>query len=245
VSGLVRKEIDRRTAIKWMTGMAATVVTVGITGREAGAELAAPAADATGTWPNLDLTPITGPGYGTDPDLVRPKTLWPLTLSEAEKRLIDQLADIICPADEGGPSAVAVGVTAVIDEWVSAPYESQQADRLLIVPGLVWINEEAQRRFGKDFGQASDAQRLNLIDDIAWWGDPTPDELHMPKRFFDKLRQLVLGAYFSSPEGVKDIGYLGNMPISGPWPGPSREAVLHLNGVLESLGFEPEPLPAG
>ena len=66
MSGLVRKEIDRRTAIKWMTGMAATVLTVGITGREAVAELAAPAADATGTWPNLDLTPITGPGYGTD-----------------------------------------------------------------------------------------------------------------------------------------------------------------------------------
>ena len=54
------------------------------------------------------------------------------------------LSDLICPADERGPSATAVGVPDVIDEWV-APYAGQQR-REQIVNGLL-LNDEAQLRW--------------------------------------------------------------------------------------------------
>ena len=36
---------------------------------------------------------------------------------------------------------------------------------------------------------------------------------------------------------MDDIGYLGNVPINGDYPGPSEEALAHLDGVLVALGL--------
>ena len=65
------------------------------------------------------------------------------------------LSDIICPADERGPAATDVGVPDVIDEWVSAPYSSQQRDRVEIINGLQWLDDEAAMRFGSSFVSAN------------------------------------------------------------------------------------------
>ena len=65
-------------------------------------------------------------GIGGDPNLFKKEIPWPRVLSDAEKRTVAALADLIIPADEHGPAASAVGVPDFIDEWVSAPYEQQQ-----------------------------------------------------------------------------------------------------------------------
>ncbi|MBT5682665.1 MAG: gluconate 2-dehydrogenase subunit 3 family protein, partial [Gammaproteobacteria bacterium] len=44
-------------------------------------------------------------------------------------------------------------------------------------------------------------------------------------------------AYFASPEGTKDIGYIGNTPIAGDYPGPTPEAMAHLDKMLSDLGL--------
>ena len=62
-------------------------------------------------------------------------------------------------------------------------------------------------------------------------------ELEGPRQFFAALRTLVVGAYYTSPEGVQELGYLGNRPISGDWPGPSAEAMTHLQDQLDKLGL--------
>jgi len=54
---------------------------------------------------------------------------------------------------------------------------------------------------------------------------------------FSVLRNLVLAAFFSTPEGTKDIGYLGNVPIPGDYPGPTSEAMAHLAIELKKLGL--------
>jgi len=54
-------------------------------------------------------------------------------------------------------------------------------------------------------------------------------------QFFSRLRRLVFGGYFTSPEGVEDIGYIGNVPIAGDYPGPTDEAMEHLNRVIADL----------
>ena len=53
--------------------------------------------------------------------------------------------------------------------------------------------------------------------------------------FFSKLRTLVFGGYFTSPEGMVDIGYIGNIPIIGDYPGPTDEAMTHLNEIIANL----------
>lgn len=46
-----------------------------------------------------------------------------------------------------------------------------------------------------------------------------------------------VGIVFCSPEGVKDMGYLGNVPIVADYPGPTDEAMVHLDKVLDPLGL--------
>ena len=96
-----------------------------------------------------------------------PARPWPLSMSGEQRELVSILADIVIPREGNKPSASEVNVTNVIDEWVSAPYPSFQSDRLEILSGLVWLDEESMRRFDKKLVQASPQQRLQIIDDIA------------------------------------------------------------------------------
>jgi hypothetical protein len=52
---------------------------------------------------------------------------------------------VIIPADDDSPSASAVGVPDFIDEWISSPYPAQAGDRRIVLDGLQWIDDEAQR----------------------------------------------------------------------------------------------------
>jgi hypothetical protein len=56
--------------------------------------------------------------------------------------------------------------------------------------------------------------------------------------FFERFRFLSVGAFYTTEAGIEDIGYIGNVPISGEYPGPSTEAMTHLAGVLEQLDIE-------
>ena len=149
--------------------------------------------------------------------------------------LVAHLSDIICPADDGGPSATEVGVPDVIDEWVSAPYESQQSDRVLILNGLQWLDDEAGRRFNKLFMTVRASEQIQIIDDIAYASKASEPAFEHAVLFFAKLRTLVFGGYFTSPEGIGDIGYMGNVPVLGDYPGPTEEAMAHLNDVIANM----------
>ena len=128
-----------------------------------------------------------------------------------------------------------VGVPDVIDEWVSAPYEAQHNDRELILNGLQWLDDEANRRFNKAFMEAGEEEQTRIIDDIAYSEKADDPEFEHAVLFFAKLRTLVFGGYFTSPEGMEDIGYMGNTPILGDYPGPSKEAMTHLNEIIANL----------
>ncbi len=228
-------KISRRESLKWLGSMTSVVVIGGVvvacdTPQE-------PMPDVTGesNWPNLSFEPIDAPGYGTDPDMLNPIAPWPKTLTSDQLNMVAHLSDVICPEDEGGPAATAVGVPDVIHEWVSAPYPSQQSDRVLILNGLQWLNDEANRRFSNNFMVVSESEQVQIIDDIAYEAQLEVAEFEHAAIFFAKLRTLVLGGYFTSPEGMTDIGYMGNVPILGDYPGPTDEAKTHLEQVIANL----------
>ena len=61
--------------------------------------------------------------------------------------------------------------------------------------------------------------------------------LQQPAAVFNRLRSLVLAAYFCSEAGSREIGYQGNIAISGDYPGPTEKAKAHHDGILDELGL--------
>ena len=164
-------------------------------------------------------------------------TPWPLTLDKKQRESLRIAADLMLPADDHSPSAGTLHIDAFIDEWVSAPYPAMQADRPLIVSGLAWLDAESQHRFNRTFAQASDAQRRAIFDTVAFKDKVHPDYAK-PAEFFVRLRSLMIGGFYSLPEGMKDIGYMGNAPSLGEYPGPTPEALAHLNAALTKLNLK-------
>ena len=206
--------IDRRVAIKWMLAVSAGAMLA--RGRALGG--AAAGADA----------PVEA-GYGTDPNLLKPYKAgdyWALTFNQAQRRQAAVLADIILPAEGASPSASSIGVVDFLDEWVSAPYPDNVRDRKIILDGLSWVDDESVRRFGKPFTSAADSEKISLCEEMSrsTQGQPDPGSAHA---FFRLLRDLVASGYYTTPMGMRDIGYVGNMPLA-KFEGPPAELIQKL-----------------
>jgi hypothetical protein len=221
--------ISRRDTLAWMSAALAGPWVVG-----AGEPVFAQG--DTGLWKDVDVTPITGAGYGSDPNLTKPSVPWPLTLTGEQRATLRIAADLMLPADDHSPSGSAAQLDAFIDEWVSAPYPDQQRDRRLILSGLQWLDAESAARFGHGFAAARDSERKAIFDLVAFKGKVQPG-YSRPAFFFSRLRGLMLGGFYSRPEGLLDIGYIGNTP-STSYAGPSADALAHLNAALAKLDIK-------
>jgi len=202
--------MDRRTSIKWMLSAAATVPSLRFA-------IAGDAAARDVAW--------NQPGYGTDPDLQKVWMTgepWPLTLTKNGRETAKALADLIIPAEGGSPAASEVGVVDFIDEWISSPYPQQRGDRPIVLDGLLWIEAESQKRFQKAFPALGDAQRAQIADDICT--AKSKPEFADAARFFAKFRDLTAGGFYTTPVGMKDIGYTGNVALT-KFDGPPLEAL--------------------
>lgn len=177
-------------------------------------------------------------GYGTDPNLVNPVIPWRRTMTDAQLDLSAALCDVILPADDHSPAASGLGVHEFIDEWVSAPYPQQQDDRELILAGLERLERRSRERFAAGFSSATPAEQVVLVETIA--KQDSSGNLSRDAAFFARFRFLAVGAFYTTAAGIEDIGYIGNLPISGNYPGPSDEAMAHLAGVLRQLGLPPQ-----
>jgi hypothetical protein len=221
--------ISRRDTLSWMSAALASPWV-------ARAAEPALAQSDTGLWKDVDVAPITAAGYGSDPNLLKPSVPWPLTLTPDQRVTLRIAADVMLPADDRSPSGSAVHLDAFIDEWVSAPYPDQQRDRRLILSGLAWLDAESSARFGHGFAAASDSERRTIFDLVAFKGKVQPG-YGRPAFFFSRLRGLMLGGFYSRPEGMMDIGYIGNTP-STAYAGPSEEALAHLSAALAKLDIK-------
>jgi hypothetical protein len=233
--------LTRRESLKWLSVLSVSAVLPSLSGCEpltSETIVSKSAEGVKGHWPNLTLSPISTKGYGKDPDLIiPPKSPWPKTLTTEQLTLVAVLADIIVPREGNVPSASELNVPEVVDEWVSAPYERQQGDRDIILHGITWINDESILRFQQPFIEIAQQKQLAIIDDIAYQNATLTQQFKQPANAFSQLRKLILAAFFCTPEGTKDLGYQGNVAIAGDYPGPSDEAIEHLNSALDKLGL--------
>ncbi|MFK3891135.1 gluconate 2-dehydrogenase subunit 3 family protein [Sphingomonas sp. NPDC079357] len=230
----------RRTTLQWFaTATALSIAHRGVAAAVAPQATAAPPPFKVVEWP-ASITPLSATkGYGRDPDLTAPKVPWPLTLTRPQRATVDMLGDMILPADGASPGAGTLGVGAFIDEWISAPYPQQQEDRAKVIAGLAWMDAQSRVLHGGAFTAATAAQRATLLDALTV---ETPGAaMVQPVAFMDRLRNLFVLGFYSLPEGKADMGYIGDQPTEGPYPGPTAEAQAHFAALLASLKLSMPP----
>jgi gluconate 2-dehydrogenase subunit 3-like protein len=202
------RRMDRREAIRWMLAAAATV-------------------------PWLDARSLGAPGsakgYGQDPKLMEPSNpgdFWPLTFTAEQRATAAALCDVILPADEVSPGASQLHVPEFIEEWVSAPYPKQRADSEVVKRGLAWLERESRSRFRRRFVELTGEQKDQICQRICTEAK-AGSRYKRAAQFFTRFRSLTMAGFYTTPEGMKDIRYLGNVALAR-FDGPPPEVLAYL-----------------
>jgi len=226
-----KTNLGRRNALRLIATTAAAVPVIGCS--EKVAQKVVVKEEKPATKPavkNLDAPKQTlARGTPTDPDLLNPVVPWEMQLDAGELAVLAAICDVIIPADEISPSASSVGAHHYINEYVSAPYSNNKADLVTIRGGVVWLEGESRRRFEGSFVELNDSQKTAICEDIKWARTAKP-EFQAGARFFAKVRVLASTAFYTTEEGMADIGYVGNRPMAS-FPGAPPE-------VLKRLGLD-------
>ncbi len=126
----------------------------------------------------------------------------PKALTPHEFDTLKSLCEIIVPGASKGGAAEFIDLLS-----------SQNPEMLAIYTGgLAWIDEEMKHRYQADFLGAKEGERTELLDVIAFRKNRTP-EIGPGIRFFDWARRMTVDAYYTSPAGIKEVGYLGNRAL--------------------------------
>jgi gluconate 2-dehydrogenase subunit 3-like protein len=165
----------------------------------------------------------------------------PKFFTRHEYQTVKVLADYIIPRDAHSGSASDAGAPQYIDFVLSdqtpPPGPPNPTRRFYVAPtgpqinmrgGLAWLDNECAKRFGagKSFLTSSDAQRRQILDDIAWPAKAKP-ELSHGVAFFTRMRDMTAAGFFSSKMGVQDLRYMGNVP-QAKWDGCPPEVLRKL-----------------
>ncbi|HYP05347.1 MAG TPA: gluconate 2-dehydrogenase subunit 3 family protein [Bryobacteraceae bacterium] len=118
---------------------------------------------------------------------------------------VRRLAELIIPADDVSGSAIEAGAPEFID-LIAA---NNQDIGLRMTGGLAWLDRQMETAHGKSFVACNPAEQTGMLDRIANREKATP-ELGPGVEFFRWIRRLTADAFYTSPIGVKDVGYVGN-----------------------------------
>jgi hypothetical protein len=130
-----------------------------------------------------------------------------------EYATIAVLVDLIIPRDERSGSATDAGVPAFMDFMMIDQPRRQVAMR----GGLALVDRLSLARVGKTFVNGSDAQRRQILDEIAYTSNPDPGLSHAIA-FFSSFRDLTASGFWSTKMGIADLRYRGNVFVD-EWAG--------------------------
>jgi hypothetical protein len=92
--------------------------------------------------------------------------------------------------------------------------------------GLRWLDVQCLNRFGKSFKDCSPDRQMEMVDEIAWPAKAKP-EMRPGVAFFNLMRNLVATGFYTSEIGMKDMGYIGNVP--NQWNGVPADVLKQYN----------------
>lgn len=146
----------------------------------------------------------------------------PKFFTAAEFRTARVLADMIIPRDERSGNASDAGVPEFMDFMMMDRPNNQKWMR----DGLAWLDAQSNTRFSRPFADATEAQREQILNDIAWPAR-APATMSDGVSFFNRFRDLTSSGFWSSRIGVKDLQYKGNLFVS-EWDGCPPAALKKL-----------------
>lgn len=144
------------------------------------------------------------------------------------------LGNIIAPGEDGEPKATDTGLEEFL-EFMALDQPDQHQTKLR--GGLAWLNSETVRRYGTTFAEASETERIAIVDDIAYPEAAKGTPMEYGSTFFSHLRYLTVTCYFTSKAGMmKALGYQGN--VANIWDGVPQE-------ILDKHGksYDPKYIP--
>lgn len=136
-------------------------------------------------------------------------TYRPRALTQLEYNLLDELAETLLPADKTGPGAhdghVAYYIDVVLNYANAGTLQSWKN-------GFAGVEELAEKRFRQRFGACSEAQRQELLADLAKNEMSPQTEMD---RFFVELKRTVIDGFYASELIQREhLGYRGNTAVA-------------------------------
>ena len=149
-----------------------------------------------------------------------------------EYATLQRLAVIIVPADKVSGSGLDAGAPEFIDTLAS----QNEALADIYHGGLSWLDAEMRKRYAKTFVAAAPADQTAMLDvliaaekeenvrrneelvytksatykEFSGYTVKRANELSAGVKFFDWVRKMTVDAYYTSPVGIKDLGFMGN-----------------------------------
>ena len=140
----------------------------------------------------------------------------PKYFHERQYKALQNLSQVIIPADDRSKGAMEAGAPEFIDLLCSENDEYA----LKLGGGLRWLDAACDNRFGHPFDETTADQQKEILDLIAFRKSAEADAALRPGvEFFAFLRELTVDAFFSSKVGIEDLGYIGNKFVRGGFPG--------------------------
>jgi len=174
---------------------------------------------------DLSAPQLARAGQAMSQRKIAPTAYAPKFFKPSEWKTVRMLADYIIPRDERSGSATDAKVPEYID-FLLADQEASESSKVAMRGGLGWIDFECVERFGTPFVRSTDAQRRQVLDDIAWPAKAKPAMSH-GVAFFNRFRDLTASGFFSSEMGWKDVRYVGNV-VAPDWAGCPPAALSKL-----------------
>lgn len=141
-----------------------------------------------------------------------------------EMATITILADIIIPKDGVSGSAS----DAKVPEFIEFIVKDIPEHKVPMRGGLKWLDVYCFNKFQKSFSEASEKEQISVVDEIAYPKKARP-EMKAGVTFFNRMRNLTASGFYTTEIGVKDIGYVGNVP--NQWTGVPED-------VLKQYGMQ-------
>jgi len=156
--------------------------------------LKAGAAAAAGSMAVPDLAAFTLPADG------------PRVLTRSQYALLEELTEILIPADAQSGGGRAAGVAAYIDAMLSEEFDT--ALKTSFIAGLDGVEATARRQHGRGYLELEPPAREALVAAMAAGEtDPKTDD----HRFFVELKRRTVRGYYTSRIGIHDdLQYKGN-----------------------------------
>lgn len=172
----------------------------------------------------IDHSNIAGAASLQDFEVERLQKIYsqPNFFTEHERNTLIVLADHIIPKDGVSGNASDAKVVDFIEFIVKDIPDHQVPMR----GGLKWLDMQCFNRYEQSFLGSTNKQQLEILEEIAYPGKTKP-ELHQGEIFFNRMRDLTATGFYTSEMGIKDIGYVGNVP--NKWEGVPKEVLRQYN----------------